>query len=247
MGCQQCQPGFQLINGKCIDPNCQTINSVTGLCQMCVLNYQQNSIGICKFIDPNCIQFNFNGTGDCVQCIKGYLLKPNSQYCVYQDVNCLSFDETTGNCKLCKVSYYYNTQGQICIPLTQYCISADISGRCNKCQGSYTLLSNYQCLFLTYTIPNCKMIDKDNHRKCVACNDGFFAENGGTCQTLPLLCLQYDSTVKMCTQCNSNGILKNGICTDKNCKIFDLKDNCLACYPSYQFGNFGQCIPQVKD
>jgi hypothetical protein len=31
-GCEECQAGFQLSNGNCIDPNCQTINPVSGLC-----------------------------------------------------------------------------------------------------------------------------------------------------------------------------------------------------------------------
>ncbi|HRG56258.1 MAG TPA: hypothetical protein PLG56_09480, partial [Lacunisphaera sp.] len=39
-------------------------------------------------------------------------------------------------------------QGQLCIPLPPNCLSADISGRCARCNPKYTLLSNYQCIFI---------------------------------------------------------------------------------------------------
>lgn len=243
--CEECQAGFQLSNGNCIDPNCQTINPVSGLCQLCVLNYRLNSVGICKFSDPNCQTTTVSG--DCSQCAKNYQLKANG-LCVYQDINCLSFDNITGNCKLCNANYYYNSQGQLCIPLPPNCLSADISGRCARCNPKYTLLSNYQCIFIaTPPIPNCQMVDKDNTRRCLLCNEGYFSDGGGACQPLPLFCMQYDPISNTCTQCNANGVMKNGGCVDKNCQIFDLRGNCLACLQNYQFGNFGQCLPQIRD
>jgi hypothetical protein len=63
----------------------------------------------------------------------------------------------------------------------------------------------------------------------------------GVCELLPLFCSQYDASNKICTQCNSNGIMREGGCVDKNCQIFDLKGACLGCIQNYKFGDFGQC------
>lgn len=106
--CTQCQLGFQLVNGNCVDPNCQTINPITRFCQICVINYKLNQNGVCKFMDPNCQQFN--DFGDCAQCIKGYNFRSSLQYCVFQDVNCLIFNNLSGGCTMCKPFYYYNKQ-----------------------------------------------------------------------------------------------------------------------------------------
>ena len=67
--------------------------------------------------------------GDCVKCLKGYYLK-NNGLCGYRDTNCLSFDNSSGLCTLCKPFFYFNQQGQICIPLSANCIRADVAGRC---------------------------------------------------------------------------------------------------------------------
>lgn len=91
------------------------------------------------------------------------------------------------------------------------------------------------------------MVNQADYTKCSMCIDGFFADNGGVCQTLPLFCLQFDANTNTCVQCNSNGVMKNGICVDKNCLIFDTEGSCLACLPNYVFGNFGQCYLELKD
>lgn len=104
--CTQCQSNFKLVNGNCVDPNCQTINPITRTCQICTVNYKLNPNGVCKFMDPNCQQFNANG--DCLLCLKGYSVRSSLQYCVYQDLNCLTFNNVTGSCVLCKPFYAYN-------------------------------------------------------------------------------------------------------------------------------------------
>ncbi len=242
--CTQCQPQFQLSNGKCLDPNCQTVNLITGICQICFINFQLSSSGLCRYIDINCMQTG--KLGNCLQCQKGYTLKQQNGLCTYQDVNCLSFDNVSGICQLCKPYYYYNSQGQICIPLPSNCIVADISGRCTQCQNQFTLTSGYQCLFIP-NLANCKMVNQNNYNICSLCVDGYFADIQGICQKLPAFCLLYDTSSNSCVQCNANGLMKEGICVDKNCLIFDTMGYCLGCFQSYIFGNMGQCIPQVKD
>jgi hypothetical protein len=242
--CTQCQSNFQLVNGNCVDPNCQTINPITRACQICVVNYKLNAGGVCKFMDPNCQQFDSNG--DCSLCLKGYSVKSSLQYCVYQDLNCLTFDNISGNCIMCKPFFAYNSQVQLCVPLPNNCQAADLSGRCSNCMSGYNLISNYNCLFIP-SIPNCQMISKDNYTKCILCNNGSYANANGVCQSLPVFCAVYDSNSNQCQQCNDNGLMKNGACVDKNCQIFDLDGGCLACITSYQFNSFGLCNFAAKD
>lgn len=242
--CTQCQSNFQLVNGNCVDPNCQTINPVTRACQICVVNYKLNPNGVCKFMDPNCQQFNSNG--DCLRCLNGYSVKSSLQYCVYQDVNCLIFNNVSGGCTMCKPFFSYNEQVQLCVPLPDYCLTGDMLGRCSSCMDGYTLISNYNCLWITPAVPNCKIVSKDNFTRCVLCNSGSYSANG-VCRPLPVFCALYDSVNNQCQQCNDNGLLRNGVCVDKSCQIFDLEGGCLACIPSYQFNSFGQCIFTAKD
>ena len=112
---------------------------------------------------------------------------------------------------------------------------------------SYTLTSAYQCLFILQKVAKCKIVNKSNFSKCSYCIDGFFADNNGVCQILPFFCTQFDPNTNTCVQCNPNGVMKSGVCVDKNCQIFDAEGSCLACLQSYVFGNFGQCILQIKD
>lgn len=234
-GCTKCQQSFQLISGRCSDANCQTVNPITGHCQICFLNYRINAEGACKYIDQNCKRTG--SLGDCLQCLTGYFLK-NNGLCAYQDINCLSFDDKTGSCIICKPYYYYNNQGQICIPLPLNCMVADLAGRCTQCMDQYTLTSAYQCLFIP-SLENCKIVSSSNFTYCTLCVDGFFSDIKGRCQKLPPFCNQIDPNTFACTQCNNNGVMKNGNCVDKNCQIFDNEGSCLACLHAYQFGKFG--------
>ena len=143
------------------------------------------------------------------------------QYCVYQDVNCLRFDNTTGNCNMCKPFFSYNSQVQLCVPLPDFCLTGDSFGRCSSCMTGYTLISNYNCLFIT-AIPNCRIINKDNYTKCFLCNNGTYADSDGACRPLPAFCGVYDNVNNQCQQCSDNGLMRNGNCVDKNCQIFDL-------------------------
>jgi phage FluMu protein Com len=142
--------------------------------------------------------------------------------CAFQDQNCLTFSPISpGVCQLCKPEYFYNSQLEICILLPPYCTSLDISGRCNQCNSMYVLTSGYQCIYLSVRVPNCKMVNQADYSKCSMCIDGFFADNSGECQVLPLFCSQFDANTNTCVQCSSNGVMKNGLCVDKNCLIFD--------------------------
>jgi len=173
--------------------------------------------GVCRYVDPNCKRSG--PLGDCVECLKGYYLK-NNGFCGVEDVNCLSFDNHTGLCALCKPFYYFNSQGQICIPLPSNCIRADLAGRCVECQAQYTLTSGFQCLFIDH-LPNCKMVSQSNFSRCSTCVDGFFSDAVGKCQRLPPFCNQVDRINYQCTQCSPNGLMKGSTCVDKNCQIFD--------------------------
>lgn len=117
-GCVSCEKGFRLIQGVCRDPNCLQVNSITLYCQVCSLNYK-NVLGICKFKDPNCQQYD--SFGNCIQCIYGFSVRNLTQICTYQDVNCINIDNITGNCNMCKPFYYFNQQVQLCIPLSSNC------------------------------------------------------------------------------------------------------------------------------
>lgn len=137
-------------------------------------------------------------------------------------------------------------QVQICIPLPQNCIAADIAGRCIQCTFSYTLTSTFQCLLIP-SIQNCRIINNSNFSLCTTCVDGFFADINGACLQLPPFCMQIDPASYTCTLCSSNGVMKGRTCVDKNCQIFDVDGNCLACLSSFQFGRLGECIPEVRD
>ncbi len=88
---------FKLIKGVCTDTNCQIVNQITNYCEICLPSYKINVIGACKYIDPNCKTFNSNS--ECVNCFNGYIIKNNSSLCVYQDLNCLLFNNSTGLCQ----------------------------------------------------------------------------------------------------------------------------------------------------
>ena len=196
-------------------------------------------------MDPNCVQFN--ESGDCASCMKGYSIRSSLQYCAYQDLNCLVFYNTTGGCKMCKPFFAYNQQVQLCVPLPDHCETADLSGKCSKCVFNYNLVSDYTCLFIPSVVANCQVINKDDYLKCTLCTNGSYADQNGVCRDLPAFCAVYYSLNNQCQQCQDNGMMKNGNCVDKNCQIFDLQGGCLACITSYQFNSFGQCIFTPKD
>jgi hypothetical protein len=198
---------------------------------------------VCKYVDPNCLKTS--ALGDCLECLKGYYLK-NNGLCGYQDTNCLSFDNATGLCALCKPYYYFNQQGQICIPLPANCIQADLAGRCTTCQNQFTLTSAYQCLFVA-ALPSCRMVSASNNSLCATCIDGYFADPLGRCQRLPPFCSQVDPRTYACLQCSPNGLMKGTGCVDKNCQIFDGEGGCLACLRSFSFGQLGECVPEMRD
>ena len=91
------------------------------------------------------------------------------------------------------------------------------------------------------------MVYSVNYKRCTTCISGFFADMAGICQKLPPFCNQVDAQSRRCTQCSANGLMKGDSCVDKNCQIFDNAGSCLACLNRFQFGKFGECIPEVRD
>ena len=93
---------MQLINGKCIDPNCLEPNG--NICKTCKINFALNQNSkICQFVDPNCDNLS---TSACVQCKRGFYLSQGGT-CKGLPANCESANND-GYCSICVSAYTTN-------------------------------------------------------------------------------------------------------------------------------------------
>jgi hypothetical protein len=122
--CLNCQWGFVLLNGSCIerDLNCQTFEGDSLNCLNCYNGYMvfPNDRARCvldTLLFPNCKQYNEQV--ECIQCVPGYVLGANllgqkpTFVCNQIDPNCLQFNSTSNICEQCSQGTVL--QGRMCV------------------------------------------------------------------------------------------------------------------------------------
>jgi hypothetical protein len=175
-----------------------------------------------------CASFNFV-TMNCVLCVTGYTLLngscwanttcPARQYfhfgsCLDVSPTCGAFDVFTGLCLNCSDSAnYYLINGS--------CIHKAVTCAANQWQ------TNYTCYNASST---CATFDP-NSGKCLTCLSNFYQLNsdgtctlivvtcpsgqyavGLSCVTIPVECLNFDTTLGKCLSCIKGYYVQNGVC-----------------------------------
>lgn len=98
--CTSCvSSGFNLNDGKCIDPNCVSRNG--DACASCKSNFAyKDGDKICKLVDANCKNL---AIAACLECNSGYYIG-SQKICKALPVNCAGADQT-GACTSCVTGF----------------------------------------------------------------------------------------------------------------------------------------------
>lgn len=131
--CTSCvSPGFNLNDGKCVDPNCATRNGE--LCTGCSPNFELNRAEkICKLVDPNC---NRLAIASCLECKTGYYIS-SDKTCKLLPANCLNANEA-GACLSCASGFEVNRGGCLKVVMIPNCQSVDsANNRCLNCNDRF--------------------------------------------------------------------------------------------------------------
>lgn len=222
--CTDCNPGFNVLEGKCVD-NCPTSYvEVDDICKECSDNHclvcSEVDVSICK----ECETGLYLKEGKCVQdCGVGFFTNIENMACVECDITCkecnnalectvcqnqLFFIEGTFHCDTCKTPFLVvGDQCKSCKAANcELCIDDDQT--CKICSGTYVLVDGI-CK------ENCPISTYKSGQECKNCGSG---------------CLTCESTEK-CNICEGLKVLLNGECIESCPAGYGLneKRECLPC------------------
>ncbi|KAM3131253.1 hypothetical protein pb186bvf_016571 [Paramecium bursaria] len=212
-GCTQCVNGYYLNSQyQCqsctqVFSNCDTC--VPTSCQSCSLGYflLNTQCSSCNLFMQGCnVCLNQN---KCQQCAQGYVLRNNiCAKCSDEFQFCASckFISGTITCQTCNPGYQYYTENNL-----SYCVT---------------------CLQLV-NIQNCLSCDIAS-QACTKCQQSYYLSTSFNCLPCQNSCLICDSNNK-CSQCVTNYILVNNICT-QSLQGFQLLSN-ETTYQALQYSN----------
>lgn len=247
--CINCEVGYELINGKCYP--LEKCNEKNGKCDSCSdSNYYINNDGYCSYkcLRNTCNNRLSNGYLKCEnQCLFCYNYKiyaltncDNSDYCNID--NCL-YCISNNECIQCNPGYY--KQNGKCIKCPKNCFDCFSSTKCNTCNYEYKLNNNNECekiivsdseyinevinFEIDYTEKKIKKLRGEGYD--ITINDFFSSKNNNITHCL------YEVN-NYCYLCETEFILKNGICYSKKCEIenceYCIDNNCISCKTGYE-------------
>jgi hypothetical protein len=228
--------------GKCVkqtykgDSNCTLWKNNT--CQTCDNEYYFDNSGYCVLSNPTCLLLNQSKLTQCLGCNPGYTLVDNT--CVVSsprsnDVLCAKYD-SKNVCTSCLYQTTVLNAFKICVPVNPLCLTFDTNGNCLSCYTGYQL-NNKACVTSQQLAKNplCFLWSSDN---CLVCGTWSYFDSRNICQPVDTQCRTYNSSSGQCTSCYKGWKLNKGVCSyyssaDPNCKTFNLKEVCTACFPGY--------------
>ena len=238
--CMRCYTGFVLEEDKCVKlaedrriDNCEIYISEDE-CEICKEGYH-NEGDFCKKANAaNCK--TYESVDECSTCPENHVLtvvSPGRVDCTEVLLeNCeLTSLENATRCALCNSGFYLDKDYQ-CQEVTQtveFCIRYLNNGFCEKCDDNMALSEDFKSCFASPTILSntdfhCNQAILLTHPVCVACNIGYYWEQGN------------------CEPCGS-------LVPNLGCLLCDPSHNidCLICMPGYFMNEKGDCIIVNKD
>jgi proprotein convertase subtilisin/kexin type 5 len=171
--CTSCvSSGFNINDGKCVDPNCATRNGE--LCTGCVANFELNKAEkICKLVDANCKNL---AIAACLECKTGFYIGAD-KICRPLPLNCQTAGPT-GSCLLCNAGFENNNGGCIKTIVIPNCGLVDsVNNRCLNCNDRFYSSGN-ACASVS---PNCNTYNSNNGW-CFSCKSSdMVLQPDGTC------------------------------------------------------------------
>lgn len=229
--CLQCLSVYALINGTCVDINCQSQVLVGNnyVCTVCKPTFNISSTGLCY--DQNCFT---TVNGSCTRCADSYVINQTG-ICQQITIGCLTFNSTTNRCIVCLPTYIMNSLG--------YCTLNN--GVSPSIVDSATALN-----ISTITNPDANCLQRDNNGLCTNCITRYYLISG-ICVAVPAQCQTYNMMTGKCITCIANYELysqgnQTEYCvqmpnaTDPNCLVTDLNSFCIRCKVGYYINN-GVC------
>ena len=257
--CTGCQPGYNVVNGKCELRDCGAgmyLNMEDGQCYSC-----SNGCKSCT------------GPDSCTECEKAYNLE--SGYCIAKTCEegmylnsetgeCLSCPSTcttcatvmtsseTTQCITCAEGYKLDAATATCVPL--------------NCAASEYVKGN-ECLPCSGSLSNCVACSGEN--TCTLCDNGFTLQNGkcvgvdcpagtylnmnknpASCDSCASPCSTCSGTASTCTGCVDNYKLSGNSCVLKTCAELgsSLKTSCAESENATYVvsGSDGKCYSCLK-
>jgi hypothetical protein len=181
---------LSIVNGSCIDTHCKA--GPPGNCQTCEVGYAVTSKGLCRFVDPFCLNSSNDALGRCENCKPGYFINVNGS-CTLLPANCLAANIVSYSCIECAGGFTLAANGK-CKPPFQIsnCLQTNqLTNTCDLCSPSY-YSSGSACLKVSSL---CNGYDPRSG-SCLNCKNGYL-NFGGQCVDSNCAKTQGDT----CAQC----------------------------------------------
>lgn len=179
--CEQCQGGYQLVNGNCfiVDKYCETYDEKLQGCIRCVAGYHSES-GSCRLNDQSCAAYDSSAfTQRCTRCATGYVYTTDGLNCVKQTPGCIY--NAQGKCTSCRAPFTFN--GKVCVI---YACSKYSDTGCYECEYP-TVRQDDTCV-----IPFCEAYEQGSPA-CQKCRAGYKMIQG-KCYREDPKCIDYTRT-----------------------------------------------------
>jgi hypothetical protein len=226
-GCLQCNDGYKLNGSQCLKliQNCQEYSKLG--CQTCQVGFALVSVDSCVQLPLLCKTIN-PASLKCSECLPGFVLVNNKEFCANSVVNCSSYN-FDGSCRLCTQGFYLTNNR--CINITNRCVTYDSNNTCIECAPTYTLVG-VECRLL---ISNCNQYFNG---LCSQCESSYYLNKQQQCQNNPLNCLDYSMDSNGCIACVSGFTVMNGGCVNNNvnmdgCSVQVSPVECKQCLPGF--------------
>ena len=261
--CKECESGYYLeLNIQVCkpreynDPNCEIFFPIIDKCQKCSINTMQTYEGYCEDLPSGingCIQYSEKV--ECINCNKDRYLEDGECKVVNVLIENCRFYYGQGNCKTC-MDKYFLTNNECLLAIAKNCKTYTDIATCNECEETRGLVldsnGNLNCDEIKK--PNCKKFKQLENFPCEICNQNYFPDGNGDCQSVKILisgCDEYETDLK-CKKCKKDMALKEdgSVCStilsitsdyDINCEESLEKYKCSMCRPGAFFQG-EQCV-----
>ena len=174
------------------------------------------SSAICNSVSKGCIECEDD---KCIAAGDGYYVDPGTQKSVKCPDACKTCNDAT-SCKTgsCADGYYADGSPLGCAPCSSECGTCLGSAtNCLTCANNQYYKSGSSCLLCSTGVglSNCKTCSSSS--VCTSCNDNYFANTSGKCESCSYHCTQC-SSASVCTKCADSYIkASNGKCFKYTC------------------------------
>ncbi len=240
--CLACQPGYDLVNGKCELHDCgqgQYLNMDDGQCYSCSNGCKsctdEDSCTACEVaynldsgycIAKTCSEGLYlnSATGECLSCpstctaCSTVMSSAETSQCT-KCAEGYALDSSTGECRPLNCSDSEYVKGNECLPCSgalSNCLTCSGANTCTTCANGYTL-KNGQCVGID----------------CAAGSYLNTSKNPASCDSCSSPCATCSGSATSCSSCVSGYKLSGSTCVQKSCTEMGYLNECPAGYINY--------------